>query len=274
MVLLMTQFQVSNFKFHGTSSQRPAARSQPATSYFRPELKSKAVESKQEARRQSATAGFTLMEVLMAITILAVVVTTILASFNSVFSTTEALDESADIYEMAKNCMKRMVLDLESIHIAQRPIYKPQELDQSPDPYRIVATTNDIGGTGFAQIRFASRAHVGLENSHREGIAEIIYYVQSRDDGHLVLKRADNLYPYPEFEERGSDPVLCKYVKSLSFKFYDKDGSEFDVWDSDSDEFGYATPKAIGIKLELANKAASHTFETMVSLPVSREKTD
>jgi len=90
----------------------------------------------------------------------------------------------------------------------------------------------------------------------------------------LQLKRADNLFPYPEFEEKGSDPALCKYVKSLSFKFYDKDGIEFDVWDSDSDEFGYATPKAIAIKLELANKTASHTFETMVSLPVSREKTD
>jgi type II secretory pathway pseudopilin PulG len=157
------------------------------------------------------------MEVLVAVAILAIVVTTILASFNSVFSTTEVLDESADLYAMAKNCMKRIVLDLESIHIVQRPIYKPPELDQPPDPYRIVATTNDIGGMGFAQIRFASRAHVRLEKSPREGIAEIIYYVQSRDDGHLVLKRADNLYPYPDFEERGSDPVLSKYVKSLAF---------------------------------------------------------
>jgi general secretion pathway protein J len=60
----------------------------------------------------------------------------------------------------------------------------------------------------------------------------------------------------------------------LSFKFYDKEGIEFDVWDSDSEEFGYATPKAIAIKLELAKNAASHTFETMVSLPISREKTD
>ncbi|MGD9241301.1 MAG: prepilin-type N-terminal cleavage/methylation domain-containing protein [Desulfobacterales bacterium] len=224
--------------------------------------------------RQAAATGFTLMEVLVAITILAIVVTTILASFNSVFSTTEVLDENADLYAMAKNCMQRMVLDLESIHIAQRPIYKPPELDQPPDPYRIVATTEDVGGTGFAQIRFASRAHVGLENSPREGIAEIIYYVQSRDDGHLALKRADNLYPYPDFEENGSDPVLSKYVKSLAFKFYDPEGLEYDVWDSDSDEFGYATPKAIAIRLELANKSATQTFETRVLLPLLREKTE
>ena len=227
-----------------------------------------------EARGQQGEAGFTLMEVLVAITILAVVVTTILASFNSVFSTTEVLDQSADIYEMAKNCMKRLTSDLESIHIIQRPLYKPPEFDQPPDPYRIVTTTGDTNGMGIAKLRFASRAHISLGKSPGKGIAEIIYYVQAADEGDLVLKRADNLYPYPAFEERGRDPVLCKYVKSLAFKFYDHDGTEFDAWDSDSDEFGYATPKAIGVRLELANKAASCTFETMVSLPVIREKAD
>lgn len=246
----MNQFQISSFKFYVTHRRRP------------------------QAGRWKA-AGFTLMEILVATAILAIVVTTILASFNSVFSTTEVLDESADIYEMAKNCLKRMTLDLKSIHVTQRPIYKPPELDQPPDPYRFVATAGDIGGTGFAQnLRFTSRAHVGFENNFREGIAEIVYYLKAGNDGHLTLKRADNLYPYPEFEERGSDPALCKYVKSLSFKFYDKEGIEFDAWDSDSEEFGYATPKAIVIKLELATKAASHTFETMVSLPISREKPD
>ncbi len=228
-----------------------------------------------EASRLPAAAGFTLMEILVATAILAIVVTTVLASFNAVFSTTEVLDDSADIYAMAKNCLKRMALDLESIHVTQRPIYKPPELDQPPDPYRFVASAVDTGGTGFAQnLRFTSRAHVGFEKIFRQGIAEVIYYVKAGDDGHLTLKRADNLFPYPEFEEKGSDPALCKYVKSLSFKFYDKDGIEFDVWDSDSDEFGYATPKAIAIKLELTNKTASHTFETMVALPISREKAD
>jgi len=252
----MNHFKISSFRLNGAIGRRQEARSQSP-----------------EASRQHATAGFTLMELLVAIAILAVVVTTILASFNSVFSTTEVLDESADIYEMAKNCMKRLTSDLESIHITQRPLYKPPEFDQPPDPYRIV-TTADSDGTGIAKLRFASRAHISLENSPRKGIAEIIYYVQPGNEEDLVLKRADNLYPYPDFEERSSDPVLCKYVKSLAFKFYNPDGTESDAWDSDSDEFGHATPKAIAIKLELANKASSHTFETMVYLPMFRERAD
>jgi general secretion pathway protein J len=253
----MNQFQNSSFRPDGAIGQRQEASSQQPAN-----------------RNQNPVAGFTLMEVLVAIAILAVVVTTILASFKSVFSTTEILDESADIYEMAKNCMKRLTSDLESIHITQRPLYKPPEFDQPPDPYRIVTTTSDIDGTGIAQLRFASRAHISLGKGPGKGIAEITYYVQAGNDGDLVLKRADNLYPYPAFEERGSDPVLCKYVKSLAFKFYNQDGTESDVWDSDSEEFGYATPKAIAVRLELANKASSQTFETMVALPIFREKTD
>jgi general secretion pathway protein J len=229
---------------------------------------------KPEVRCRPAAAGFTLLEVLVAITILAVVVTTILASFNSVFSTTEALDESADVYEMAKNCLMRITSDLESIHITQRPQYKPPEFDQPPDPYRIVATAGNTDGIGIAQLRFTSRAHVNLEKSPRKGIAEIIYYVQAGNDGEQVLKRADNLYPYPASGEKGSDPILCKYVKSLAFKFYNQDGIESDGWDSDSDEFGYATPTAIGVRLELVNKATTQAFETMVSLPIFRERSD
>ena len=228
-----------------------------------------------EARSPSDAAGFTLMEILIAIAILAIVVTTALASFNAVFSTTEVLDDSANLYEMAHTCMKRIVFDLTSIHIGQRPLYKPPEFDQPPDPYRLVASTEETGGTGFAQnLRFTSRAHLPFEKSSREGIVEIIYYLQATNNGYLELRRADNPYPYPDFEKKGSDPVLCKYVKSLSFKFFDKDGLEFDVWDSDSDEFGYATPVAIAVKLELLNKAETHTFETMVSLPLIRQRAE
>jgi general secretion pathway protein J len=228
-----------------------------------------------EASSPSGAAGFTLMEILIAIAILAIVVTTALASFNAVFSTTEVLDDSARLYEMAHTCMKRIVFDLTSVHFGQRPLYKPPEFDQPPDPYRFVASTEETGGTGFAQnLRFTSRAHLPFEKSSREGVVEIIYYLQAANNGYLELRRADNPYPYPDFEKKGSDPVLCKYVKSLSFKFFDKDGLEFDVWDSDSDEFGYATPVAIAVKLELLNKAETHTFETMVSLPLIRQRAE
>ncbi len=221
---------------------------------------------------QKPTFGFTLMELMLAIVILGLVVTTVLASFNAVFSTTDALESNSQIYEMAKNCLKRMTLDLESAYVALPPLYKPPEFDDPPNDYRIVGSSEDSGGTGFAQLRFTSRAHLPLFDSTKGGVAEIVYYLVARENGSLVLKRSDNLYPYPEFEEKGSDPTLCERVKSLAFKYYDAEGSEYEAWDSESSEYEYATPASIAIQLEIVDDGGSQYFGTLVKLPVQRPK--
>jgi general secretion pathway protein J len=225
-------------------------------------------------QEQTITGGFTLMEILLAFMILGIVVTTILASFNAVFSTTDNLENSSRYFDMAKNCLNRMTRDLEGLYVTQPPLFKPPNFDDPPDPYRFVGDVTDVGGTSFAVIRFTSNAHIPLEKSIRKGIAEIVYYVRARNDGKLVLKRADHLFPYPPFEENGGDPVLCDNIKSLVFKYYDAEGSEFEEWNSDSDEFGYGTPTIIGIQLEIGDEASSYTFETTVRPIAVRKKTE
>ena len=228
-----------------------------------------------ETRRHKPKAevrGFTLMEILLAFLILGIVLTTVLASFNAVFSTTDTLANSTRYYDMAKNCLNRMTLDLGALYITQPPLYKPPDFDDPPDPYRIVGSFNDINGTSFAKIRFASSAHIPFGKSEKRGVAEIVYYVQGQADGQQVLRRGDHLYPYPPFEEDSGDPVLSEHVKSLAFKYYDSEGSELEEWDSDSDEYGYATPAAIRIQLEIGDENVSYSFETTVRFAVFREK--
>ncbi len=220
----------------------------------------------------TSTRGFTLMEILLAFLILGIVVTTILASFNAVFSTTDTLKHSSRYHDMAKNCLNRMTLDLGALYISQPPLYKPPNFDDPPDPFRIVGSSNEIGGISFASIRFASNAHIPLNKSIKRGVAEIVYYVQGKDDGQQVLRRADHLYPYPPFEENSGDPVLSEHVKSLAFKYYDSEGSEFEEWDSDSEEFDHATPSAIKIQLEIGDESVSYNFETTVRPAMSREE--
>jgi len=221
---------------------------------------------------QHRATGFTLLEILLAFMILGIVLTTVLASFNAVFSTTDTLNSSSRYYDMAKNCLNRMALDLEALYAPQPPLYKKPEFNDPPDPYRIVGSTIDVGGTSFAEIRFTSGAHIPLEQSKRGGIAEIVYYARAQNDGQIVLRRADHLYPYPEFEGRAGDPVLCNNLKSLEFKYFDAEGSEFDEWDSDSDEYGYATPAAIRIALKIGDETTSYDFETTVRLAAWRGK--
>ena len=261
-----------------TSIQRPVSSIQNRGSSieypeFRIQNRVSSIARPATSNQQPATSdGFTLLEILLSFLILGIVMTTIMASFNAVFSTTDTLKNSSQYFEMAKNCLNRMTRDFEALYVQQSPLYKPPDFDDPPDPYRIVGSTADVGGTSFATIRFTSSAHIPLDKNKRDGIAEIIYYVQAKNDGQLVLKRADHLYPYPPFEEKGGDPVLCIYLKSLVLKYIDAEDSESDEWDSDSDEYGYATPAAVRIQLEVGNETTSYDFETTIRLAVQRQK--
>jgi general secretion pathway protein J len=219
-----------------------------------------------------ASRGFTLLEIMVAIFIFAIVITTIFASYSAVSSGNEIIDQNTASYEMASNCLNRMIMDLKSIHLTLPPAYSPPALGESPELYRIVGETTDIQGTAFPRLRFTSLSHISFGEKKERGIARIVYYVQAAEDGNYVLKRADRLYPYGKFEEKPGDPVLCRDVKSLTFKYYDDDGTDYDLWDSDSEDFGYSTPTAIDIRLELAEGSGSLYFETMVNLSVYREK--
>jgi general secretion pathway protein J len=208
----------------------------------------------------------------VAVFILAVVVTTVLASFNMVFSTTGTLEASATVFESGKTSLNRIVHDLENIFVLDRPIYKAPVADGPPDPYRFQGSVDSFGGTQLAKLRFTSRAHVPLSPSRRTGIAEIVYYLQRDAAGRLLLKRADHLYPYPRFEERSSDPTLCENVKSLAFAYVDAEGNAVEEWDSESTKYGYATPVMVAVRLEVAEADETYLFQTTVALPMLRRK--
>lgn len=216
--------------------------------------------------------GFTLIEIMIAIVIFAIIITTIFASYNSLLSGNETSDQGTASYEMAKNCLNRIIFDLESIHLTLPPAYSPPVLGEPPELYRIVGEVFDIQGVSFPRLRFTSLAHIAFGGQTEKGIAEIVYYVVASDEEGYVLKRKDNLYPYETFEEKAGDPVLCTGIKSLTFKYYDQDGTAYDSWDSDDEDFGYSTPKAMDINLELIQNSDSLGFKTMVTLPVYRKK--
>jgi len=249
----------------------------PQFSHFRLATRSSALwrriyNSHRHAQSSALSPGFTLLEILVAVFILAIVITTVLASFNMVFSTTGVLEASATVFESGKTSLNRIVHDLENVFVLDRPIYKPPVVDSSPDPYRFQGSVDSFGGTPLAKLRFTSRAHVLLSPSRRDGIAEIVYYLQRDAAGRLRLKRADHLYPYPRFEERSSDPTLCENVKSLAFEYVDAEGTAMEEWDSETTKYGFATPVMVAVRLEVGEADEAYVFQTTVALPMLRRK--
>ncbi len=223
-------------------------------------------------RHSNLSFGFTLLEIIITIFIFSIVVSTVLVSFNTILSTANAVDTDAFLYEMGKNCLNRMIIDLNAIYISQPPAYKVPDIDDPPDPYRFFGDASQAGATTFGRLRFASFSHLPFGNRTADGIAEITYYVKETEDQKYVLKRQDNLEPYPSFEEKNIDPILCRDVLSLSFAYVDVEDQEFENWDSESEAFDRATPIAVKIRLAFGDEERPLTFETSVSLPVYREK--
>jgi general secretion pathway protein J len=218
--------------------------------------------------------GFTLMEILVAIFIFALLITTIFGSFRAVFSSADAVGGDVAIFASARTCLGRMTTDLSALHVSDYPRYAKPEFDDPEDPYRLVGDSTDLAGSSFGRLQFASLAHLAINRDSRQGVARIVYYAAQRADESLVLRRADHLFPFPEFEESEDDPILCDRLLALEFEYIDAEGEPGDRWDSESADTDYATPRSVGIRLTVGQPSRPMTFSTRVPLHVYRQATE
>lgn len=217
--------------------------------------------------------GFTLVEILVAVFILAIVVSLVMGSFNGIYEGADRINLGSDLHELGNACLNRMAKDLQSMHVSAYPRYNRPDIDDDPEIYHIKGEKRSSGGNTFGWLRFTSMAHLPFNQQVSEGIAEIVYYVQQTPENDYILRRADKLYPYPEeFEESETDPILCEKLRKFEVTYYDAKGREFDEWDSESDDMEFGTPRAIGIKLEVGTEALSYMFQSRLAVPAYRYK--
>jgi len=203
--------------------------------------------------------------------ILAVVMGLIFGTFEGVFSNSSHVNAGSDLYKMADNCLKRISIDLKSLHVMQQPIYQMPGTDSKPDIFRLEGKNEGFGGNDFSHLRFTSLAHLSMSRIQSEGIAEIVYYVQEMANNSYVLRRADKLYPYPEtFEPKETDPILCEQVRSFKLVYFDKEGREHEEWDSEDDNYEFSTPKTIAVHLKLGDSENTYDFSTEIAMPMHR----
>jgi len=216
--------------------------------------------------------GFTLVEILIAMFIFAIVLSTIYTSYTGTFRIVDETESQADIYGMARIALERMQEDLESAYIS---IPKTVKSPESDEDMAFVGEDKEIKDRSADRLRFISRAHlVFSEKDQSSGTAEIGYYVEEHEEGDgFVLKRSDS----PAFQEKPEEGtgglVLCDSLISVNFTYYDDEDEEHDNWDSTNEEFKDKMPKMVSIMLEFENSADPETpfsFMTSVALPMGK----
>ena len=222
---------------------------------------------------REATA-FTLLEILIAMFIFAIVLSTIYTSYTGAFRIVDETESQTDIYEMARIALERMHEDLESVYIPENPKSSAPE-EPASLLFEFLGEDKELKGRSADPLRFISTAHlVFSEEDEASGKAEIAYYVEESDEGEgFVLYRSDT----PAFEEKPEGGtgglVLCDSLHSVNFAYYDNEGEVSDNWDSTSEQFKDKTPRMVSILLEFLNKSDPETpfkFFTTVALPVGQ----
>jgi len=222
--------------------------------------------------------GFTLLEILIALFIFAIVLSTIYSSYVGTSRIVNETEYQADIYSMARITLDRMHEDLESVYVSQNP--EPAESDEDNiTGSDFVGDDTEIDGRDADSLRFLSRAHIIFsEKDQPSGTARIEYYVkQIEEESSFVLHRSDT----PELDDPPSQGtgglVLCEKLLSIDFTYYDEEGEEYDNWDSTAEAFEGKIPSMVSILLEFENKLDAETpykFLTTVTIPMGGETRD
>jgi general secretion pathway protein J len=220
--------------------------------------------------RPAAATGFTLVEIVLAITIMALVVSMMLGAVRTATSSAEIIGARQRIRAMGRMAVQRLAMDLDSILPADDALPAADEDAAEESPFRIEGRNGGRIDPTDLHLRFATRASQPGKDARAGRPLEIVYYLapaQPPYEGPFVLKRADRPYPFEDFETRLDDPVLCEAVETMQLTFYDADGDDRERWDAENDD-GALT--AVGLQINLVAAGRRDSFRTRIVLPVTR----
>ncbi|MDP8222169.1 MAG: type II secretion system protein GspJ [Candidatus Lernaella stagnicola] len=169
-------------------------------------------------------AGFTLLEVLIAIAILGMIVGLIYGSFAATVDSKEKIETGNEIYHEARWAMSKLEDDLGAAFVSKNRNSKSVFLG---------LTSDGPGGMPMDELHFASFNHVKFNPQARESDqAEVSYFVaENPETGTLTLYRREDATPDEDNTAGGEFYELCEHVLAFDLAYYD--GFEWiEEWDS------------------------------------------
>lgn len=186
-------------------------------------------------RRPCSEKGFTLVEILVAISILAILLTSVYGIFSSVSMTRERLDADSAEYHRARVLFDRLGRELRGAYLQPRD--------------RNLVFTGKAVDDRLVELELTTSA-VSPLSQMGSGIAKIRYLLveDSEDEtGGLVLMRSEHpVHESPDKETAGM-MRLVPGIESMSLRFY-ADGQWQPAWDGRTS----GLPELVEIALQLS----------------------
>jgi general secretion pathway protein J len=251
-------------------------------------------------------AGFTLIEVLITVSVIASLTAIMWVSISNMFETRDVVTERFERYQIMRVSMDRMSREISSAYLAG-PEHGGEELPGEEEDPQAAAGQNPGGGESQEQptqrdqdeliqygmigrddeISFTSFSHVRtIEGEMSSQHAEIGYFLERRrsDEGRLVqsLMRREDVTPDDDLEDGGEVYTMIPDVEEIRFEYWDpgpvrlgtkeevaEEGKWKDQWDTTKSEFAGRMPTRVRITVVLPpenERSEEKTFQTQAQL--------
>jgi len=218
--------------------------------------------------KKEMTRGFTLLEVLISVSIFALVVSSVYGAYRATFRTVSGAEGQATASAAARVILERISDDLTVIATDSDGLLQGKR--------------GDVGEGRADSLSCVAFAHLPFSRTEKKGgRATLVYNAEENESGRINIYRSDILVrPGTVSEETGRGELLGKDLLSFHLSYVAADGSESEEWDTGSEEntgdpAGGANkivlPVLIRIELLVATSPDDETgiyFRTAVALPV------
>jgi general secretion pathway protein J len=213
--------------------------------------------------------GFTLIEVVVAITITAFIGMVIASTFSTTIASKEVMEQQSEKYRMVRVAMARMAREIGAAYISDR--YDPKRYRDAFD-----RPSNFIGNRD--KLIFTSLAHQRLYADAKESDQMVVQYsvkrspdkkAKSRDDlirqeKTLIEERIDR------FPTEDTSNILFEGIKKLEFKYWNSERQQWeDEWDTRRSERKSVLPTRVMVTIitvDDAGKEVKYSTQTRIML--------
>ena len=210
--------------------------------------------------------GLTLLEILVAIGVLAMVASLVYGALDGMARTRKSLDTSSERFHQGRSAVSRMAREIQSAFLSlHRPLQHP-ELQASQTAF--------IGKDGgrFDRLDFTSFSHRRLGFGKHESDQNEISYFLSPDPstGATDLARRESPFIDMDPDKGGAVLVLAYDVQMLDFQYLDPlAGQWVDNWDSAGIGQLERLPSHVRVELLLNRAGAGEPLRYLTKVPVT-----
>ncbi len=227
--------------------------------------------------------GFTLIEVMISMTILAFISIGIFQAQTQTFRLRESLSAEAEFFNAVRLSMDILGRDISSIYSPSLIRLAPQNKDEAKEPSEILqrVMTSDAGHTSAFwlgatdesgirpsrfngstnKVSFVTLSHARIYRDSAESNFSKISYELARDDENTsgstyVLIRTESANAFDDDDRRDRKyqrryPIL-RGIKKLTYRYWQKSRDRWDSsWDNDKEEYKEKFPDIIEATLEV-----------------------